>query len=126
VDWRLSRESCSPYKGSYVKDMGRMGRDIDSIMIIDNSPHSYLFNPQNAIPCESWFSDKSDRELLELLPKLEQLADESVTDVKAKLKELGISGVNALSREMASGMNQEEQEGTEDEETEDSEDEDYE
>jgi len=126
VDWRLFRESCSPYKGSYVKDMGRMGRDIDTIMIIDNSPHSYLFNPQNAIPCESWFSDKNDRELMDLLPKLEQLADPSVTDVKAKLKELGISGVNALSREMA-GMNQEEeQEGTEDEGSDESDDEDYE
>jgi len=110
VDWRLFRESCSPYKGSYVKDMGRMGRDIDSIMIIDNSPHSYLFNPQNAIPCESWFSDKNDRELLDLIPKLEQLADASVRDVKTKLKELGFSGVNALTREMA-GINQEQ--GTE-------------
>jgi RNA polymerase II subunit A small phosphatase-like protein len=101
VDWRLFRESCSPYKGSYVKDMGRMGRDINSIMIIDNSPHSFLFNPQNAIPCESWFSDKSDRELLDLIPQLEQLADPKVTDVKVKLKELGISGVTALTREMA-------------------------
>jgi len=119
VDWRLFRESCSPYKGSYVKDMGRMGRDIDSIMIIDNSPHSYLFNPQNAIPCESWFSDKNDKELLELLPKLEQLADPSVKDVKSKLKELGISGVNALNREMA-GMNQEQ--GTEEDEETDEED----
>jgi len=101
VDWRLFRESCSPYKGSYVKDMGRMGRDIDSIMIIDNSPHSYLFNPQNAIPCESWFCDKNDRELLELIPKLELLAESSVKDVKVKLKELGFSGINALTREMA-------------------------
>jgi Dullard-like phosphatase family protein len=100
VDWRLFRESCSPYKGSYVKDMGRMGRDIESIMIVDNSPHSYLFNPQNAIPCESWFNDKNDRELLELIPKLEELADASVKDVKLKLKEMGISGINALTREM--------------------------
>jgi len=124
VDWRLFRESCSPFKGSYIKDMGRMGRDIDTIMIIDNSPHSYLFNPQNAIPCESWFSDKNDRELLEILPKLEQLADPSVKDVKAKLNELGISGANALSREMA--IMAPDQEGTEDEESEGSEDQDYE
>jgi len=115
VDWRLFRESCSPYKGSYVKDMGRMGRDIDNIMIVDNSPHSFLFNPQNAIPCESWFSDKNDRELLDLIPKLEQLADPAVKDVKVKLKELGISGINALTREMT-GMDQGvTEEGTEEE-----------
>jgi len=115
VDWRLFRESCSPYKGSYVKDMGRMGRDIDNIMIIDNSPHSFLFNPQNAIPCESWFNDKNDRELLDLIPKLEELADPAVKDVKLKLKELGISGINALTREMT-GMDQGvTEEGTEEE-----------
>jgi len=101
VDWRLFRESCSPFKGSYVKDMGRMGRDINIIMIVDNSPHSFAFNPENAIPCESWFHDKGDRELLEMIPKLEQLADESATDVKVKLKELGISGLDALKRELA-------------------------
>jgi len=101
VDWRLFRESCSPFKGSYVKDMCRMGRDINTIMIVDNSPHSFSFNPENAIPCESWFNDKNDRELLEMIPKLEQLADSSVTDVKVKLKEIGISGLDALKRELA-------------------------
>jgi len=101
IDWRLFRESCSPFKGSYVKDMCRMGRNINQIMIIDNSPHSFSFNPENAIPCETWFSDKNDRELLDLLPKLEELAHPSVTDVKVKLKELGISGLEALKRELA-------------------------
>lgn len=33
-----------------------MGRPIKEIMILDNSPHSYAFNPENAIPCESWFN----------------------------------------------------------------------
>lgn len=100
VDWRLFRESCSPFKGSYVKDLGRMGRDINTIMIIDNSPHSFFFNPENAIPCESWFSEQSDRELLDLIPILEQLADPQITDVRLKLQELGISGKDAINREM--------------------------
>jgi len=112
VDWRLFRESCSPFKGSYVKDLGRMGRDINTIMIIDNSPHSFSFNPENAIPCESWFSDKNDRELLDLIPQLEQLADAKVTDVKVKLHELGISGVAALTREMG-GLRQDSEEDEE-------------
>jgi len=103
VDWRLFRESCSPFKGSYVKDMGRMGREISQIMIIDNSPHSFAFNPENAIPCGTWFSDKNDRELLDLIPVLEQLSEDSVTDVREKLKELQISGLEALKRELAGG-----------------------
>jgi len=100
VDYRLFRESCTPFKGSYVKDMCHMGRPINQIIIIDNSPHSFSFNPENAIPCETWFSDKNDRELLDLIPKLEELAHPNVTDVKIKLKELGISGLDALRREL--------------------------
>jgi len=103
IDWRLFRESCSPFKGSYVKDMGRMGRDLSKIMIIDNSPHSYAFNPENAIPCESWFSDKNDTELLELIPVLEELSKDGVMDVREKLKELKISGLDALKKELAGG-----------------------
>jgi len=101
VDWRLFRESCSPFKGSYVKDMGRMGRDLSSILIIDNSPHSYAFNPENAVPIESWFTDPNDVELLQLLPSLEQLSETNTVDVIQKLKDLNISGLDALKRELA-------------------------
>jgi len=91
VDWRLFRESCTPFKGAYVKDMGRMGRDISQIMIVDNSPHSYLFNRENAFPCETWYNDQNDRELMDFIPLLEQLADPSVMDVRKTLREMGIS-----------------------------------
>jgi len=117
IDWRLFRESCSPFKGSYVKDMGRMGRDLSKIMIIDNSPHSFAFNPENAIPCQSWFSDKNDTELQELIPVLEELSKESVMDVREKLKELKISGLDALKRELAGGDSEYEDEDDSDFET---------
>jgi RNA polymerase II subunit A small phosphatase-like protein len=44
------------------------------VIIVDNSPHSYLFHPENAIPVLSWINDPNDNELLELLPLLEDLA----------------------------------------------------
>lgn len=54
-----------------------MGRDMKRILIIDNSPHAFAFNPENAIPCESWFDDYEDVELYDLIPILTGLADES-------------------------------------------------
>jgi len=96
VDWRLFRESCTCVQGTYVKDMGRMGRDLKRTIIIDNSPHSFAFNPENAIPCESWFDDYEDRELFDLVPILEGLADEEVTDVMEELERLQINGVAAV------------------------------
>ena len=57
---RLFRESCVYDRGNYVKDLSKLGREINRTIIIDNSPASYLFQPQNAIPCSSWFDDKND------------------------------------------------------------------
>lgn len=74
ITQRLFRESCSPYKGNFVKDMSRLGRSIRMVSIIDNSPTAYLFQPENAIPCESWFDDPNDTELLDFLPFLEELS----------------------------------------------------
>jgi len=96
IDWRLFRESCTFVQGTYVKDMCRMGRDMKGILIIDNSPHAFAFNPECAIPCESWFDDYEDVELYDLIPILTGLADASVTDIVAELERLQINGVAAV------------------------------
>jgi RNA polymerase II subunit A small phosphatase-like protein len=71
---RLFRESCVFHRGNYVKDLSRLGRDLNQVVIIDNSPMSYLFHPRNAVPVVSWFDDPNDRELLDLIPFFEELA----------------------------------------------------
>jgi len=89
VDFRLFREACSVHKGNYVKDLNRIGRKVKRTLIIDNSPHSYCFHPENAIPVESWFEDKNDRELLELMPFLEEAS--RCEDVIKFLKDKGLT-----------------------------------
>ena len=71
---RLFRESCVFHRGNYVKDLGRLGRNIEHIIILDNSPASYFFHPENAVPCTSWFDDMDNKELLELIPFFDELA----------------------------------------------------
>jgi RNA polymerase II subunit A small phosphatase-like protein len=39
----LYREHCTFYNGLFVKDMARLGRPLSDVIIIDNSPTSYLF-----------------------------------------------------------------------------------
>ncbi|CAK6963694.1 probable C-terminal domain small phosphatase isoform X1 [Scomber scombrus] len=73
---RLFRESCVFHKGNYVKDLSRLGRDLNKVIIIDNSPASYIFHPDNAVPVASWFDDMSDTELLDLIPFFERLSKE--------------------------------------------------
>lgn len=71
---RLFRESCVFHRGNYVKDLSRLGRDLHKVVIMDNSPASYIFHPYNAVPVSSWFDDMSDSELIELVPFLETLS----------------------------------------------------
>ncbi|XP_075465791.1 carboxy-terminal domain RNA polymerase II polypeptide A small phosphatase 1 isoform X2 [Ascaphus truei] len=82
---RLFRESCAFHRGNYVKDLSRLGRDLNKLIIIDNSPASYIFHPDNAVPVASWFDDMMDTELLDLLPFFERLS--RVEDVYSVLKQ---------------------------------------
>lgn len=81
---RLFRESCVFHRGNYVKDLSKLGRDLKHVLIVDNSPASYSFHPENAVPVASWFDDFSDMELLDLIPFLETLNE--VDDVCAFLR----------------------------------------
>ncbi|KAI1368278.1 HAD-like domain-containing protein [Xylaria arbuscula] len=85
VHHRLFRESCYNHQGNYVKDLSQVGRDLKDTIIIDNSPTSYIFHPQHAVPISSWFSDAHDNELLDLIPVLEDLAGPNVQDVSLVL-----------------------------------------
>lgn len=102
VHHRLFRESCYNHQGNYVKvshlcamflkplliskqDLSQVGRDLKETIIIDNSPTSYIFHPQHAVPISSWFSDAHDNELLDLIPVLEDLATPQVSDVSLVL-----------------------------------------
>ncbi|KAF7187123.1 putative phosphatase PSR2 [Pseudocercospora fuligena] len=85
VHHRLFRESCYNHQGNYVKDLSQVGRDLKETIIIDNSPTSYIFHPQHAVPISSWFSDAHDNELLDLIPVLEDLASSHVSDVSLVL-----------------------------------------
>lgn len=67
---RLFRDSCCPYEGNYVKDLSRLGRKLEDTIIVDNSPHSYIFQPENAIPIGTFIGDPQDHELLDMIPLL--------------------------------------------------------
>jgi len=46
---RLFRDSCVLHRGNYVKDLNKLGRDLQKVVIVDNSPASYIFHPDNAV-----------------------------------------------------------------------------
>lgn len=66
-----------------TQDLSQLGRPIDETIIIDNSPASYIFHPNNAVPVSTWFNDPHDSELSDLIMFLADLAN--VEDVRGVL-----------------------------------------
>ena len=75
---RLFREACVRHGDAFVKDLSLLGRDLAATIICDNSPASYLFHPENALPCGSFIDDPADAELWALAEFLEAIADVEV------------------------------------------------
>ncbi|MCJ1355377.1 MAG: Nuclear envelope morphology protein 1 [Icmadophila ericetorum] len=80
---RFYRQDCTFRNGAYIKDLSSVEPDLSRVMILDNSPLSYIFHEDNAIPIEGWINDPTDNDLLHLIPLLEGL--QYVTDVRALL-----------------------------------------
>ena len=59
--------------GTHFKDLRALGRPMDRIALVDNSPTSLAMNPSNGIPIKSWLKDPDDREMWHLLELVEAL-----------------------------------------------------
>lgn len=80
---RYYRQHCTYRQGAYIKDLSSVEPDLSKVMILDNSPLSYLFHEDNAIPIQGWISDPTDYDLMQLVPLFEGL--QYVHDVRALL-----------------------------------------
>jgi len=80
---RYYRQHCTFRHGAFIKDLSSVEPDLSKVMILDNSPLSYMFHQDNAIPIQGWISDPTDSDLMYLIPFLEGL--QYVSDVRALL-----------------------------------------
>ena len=64
ITTRLYRDSCTELEdGSYVKDLSKLNRSLSEVVIVDNNPYSFQFQPGNCIQCLDFYFDKCDTEL---------------------------------------------------------------
>ncbi|XP_059638746.1 uncharacterized protein LOC132281019 [Cornus florida] len=67
ISHRLYRNSCTEVDGKFVKDLSQLGRNLKSVVIVDDNPNSYGFQPQNGIPIRPFTDDTGDVELRRLI-----------------------------------------------------------
>ena len=66
IKFRLYRESCMVFNGTFVKDLSKLGRDLRKVIIVDNSPSCYMLQPYNALAIPDWTGNLQDKELSHL------------------------------------------------------------
>ncbi|XP_050367366.1 uncharacterized protein LOC126785769, partial [Argentina anserina] len=85
ISHRLYRDSCKEVNGKLVKDLSGLGRDLRSVVIVDDNPNSYVLQPENGIPVRPFIYDMPDGELRKLLMFFE--SEGSHEDIRDAVRE---------------------------------------
>lgn len=67
ISYRLYRDSCREMDGKFVKDLSGLGRDLKRVVIVDDNPNAYGFQPENAMPITPFIDNLGDAELGKLM-----------------------------------------------------------
>ena len=88
----ISRDSCTFFISEhfsvpfYFKDLSKLGRNLANVIILDNSPKVFVFQPENGAYITSWFGSKDDEELERMQKFLMTLKRKK--DVRPYIKEV--------------------------------------
>lgn len=81
IKHRLYRESCTMVNCQlFVKDLRILGRKLESVVLVDNAPYSYMMQLANGIPILNYLKGKDDDQLVKLEEYLMSLLN--VEDVR--------------------------------------------
>ena len=66
-EFRLYREHTLSFNNEFIKDISRIGRPLDKILIVDNMPQNYRMQKENGIGIKSFFGEDEEDDALEYL-----------------------------------------------------------
>ena len=70
IDYRLYREHCIVICNDFVKDISRIGRPLNKIVIVDNIYQNFRLHQDNGINIKSFYGDKPNDRILFYLSKI--------------------------------------------------------
>mmetsp|Transcript_23460 Transcript_23460/g.54502 ORF Transcript_23460/g.54502 Transcript_23460/m.54502 type:complete len:295 (-) Transcript_23460:95-979(-) len=86
---RLYRESTHYKNGVHVKDLDRLNRNVNRMVVLDHDLEALQFNPDNLIRVKPYEdpNDRTDRTLARITPFLVEIARQNCNDVPALLRQ---------------------------------------
>jgi Dullard-like phosphatase family protein len=88
INYRLYRHHTTICDITFVKDLTKIGRNLNRCLIIDNLADNFKLQPNNGIQCGTWTDDMKDTQLNDLGIILTQIIDKKPNDIKPIIKKL--------------------------------------
>lgn len=85
--------------GQYIKDLSYLNRPIKDIIYVDFDDSKVAYHKDNAILIPYWDGDQQDRELIDLVPFLESIAQKPC-DIRKEIQKIGRENTGRKYREM--------------------------
>ena len=98
---RLYRDATYYHNGVHVKDLKRLNRNIQRMIVLDDDPAEVAFNPENLIRVKPYTDpkDRTDKTLARIAPFLIELVREGYNDFPAILQQYQGMDADAIADE---------------------------
>jgi CTD small phosphatase-like protein 2 len=83
ISHRLYRQHTSMDNGVFIKDLSKIGRDLNKTIIVDNVAENFSKQPENGILIKSWYDDPKDDALFELGPLLKLIINRKTENARS-------------------------------------------
>jgi CTD small phosphatase-like protein 2 len=85
-DYRFYRQHATIVNNDFIKDLSKIGRDINRMIIVDNMPQNFRLQKENGIFIKTFYGeDQEDCALFELKSILIKMAGFKANDIRKSL-----------------------------------------
>ena len=88
INNKLYRKHTDQINGIFIKDLSKLGRDINKVIIIDNNKDNFSLQPENGLHICSFLGDQNDDELFSLSEDLMKIVNSKKDDIRPIIKEI--------------------------------------
>ena len=87
----LCRKYTEFKNGCYIKDLSKLGRDLNRVCIVDNNSDNFSLQPENGLHISSYYGESNDNELNILCGELLLIIEKQPEDIRTVIKQIDAS-----------------------------------